>query len=156
MFVLGQAGDDDAEDEDAEDEDACLGPEVPILLTGIPSGDVALLALPGGEPTASGERRRFRSGARSGGGRVRLGERQVCLIVLDSERLPAALWRHSSQEGRIYRGGGLAGSPSGGDLGRLFLGVGLGLGTELELGLGLGLGLGEGLRLGLGLGSGLG
>ena len=33
MCVLGHAGDEDAEDEDAEDEDACLGPEVPILLT---------------------------------------------------------------------------------------------------------------------------
>ena len=33
VCVLGHAGDEDAEDEDAEDEDACLGPEVPILLT---------------------------------------------------------------------------------------------------------------------------
>ena len=34
VCVLGHAGHEDAEDEDAEDEDACLGPEVPILLTG--------------------------------------------------------------------------------------------------------------------------
>ena len=33
VCVLGHAGDEDAKDEDAEDEDACLGPEVPILLT---------------------------------------------------------------------------------------------------------------------------
>ena len=33
MCVLGHAGDEDAENEDVEDEDACLGPEVPILLT---------------------------------------------------------------------------------------------------------------------------
>ena len=33
MCVLGHARDEDAEDEDAEDEHACLGPEVPILLT---------------------------------------------------------------------------------------------------------------------------
>ena len=47
--------------------------------------------------------------------------RQVCLIVLDSERLPAALWRHSSQGGGVGWGGGnLAGpEPVGGDLGRL-------------------------------------
>ena len=35
MCVLGHAGHEDAEDEDAEDEDACLGPEVPILLTDV-------------------------------------------------------------------------------------------------------------------------
>ena len=33
VCVLAYAGDEDAKDEDAEDGDACLGPEVPILLT---------------------------------------------------------------------------------------------------------------------------
>ena len=42
MCLLGHAGDEDAEDEDAEDEDACLGPEVPILLTEAPQHSVQL------------------------------------------------------------------------------------------------------------------
>ena len=88
-----------------------------------PSGGVAGLRLTprGEEPAASGERSRFLGGAgagSAGGGRAM---RQVCLIVLDSERLPAALWRHSSQRGGLGWGGGnLAGpEPVGGDLGRL-------------------------------------
>ena len=41
VCVLGRARDEDAEDEDAVDEDACLGPEVPILLTPSPSSSKA-------------------------------------------------------------------------------------------------------------------
>ena len=107
------------------------------------------LAVLGVGPDAPGDRGRFRGGAWELGREAASGERQVCLIVLDSERLPAALWRHSSQVGRMrLGGGGLAGSLSGGDLGRFDLGLGLRLGIGIGLELGLGVRSETGPRLG--------
>ena len=59
--------------------------------------------------------------------------RQVCLIVMDPERLPAALWRHSLQGGRLGWWGGnlVVPEPVGGDLGRLAPEVGPPPGEEV-------------------------